>query len=69
MLLVSGDLHAADPSSLQLFVRERLHLRASRGASARGGVPAGVRAVIRERLALLSPATVALLQAAAVVGR
>jgi hypothetical protein len=52
-----------------LFVREVLRLLDSRGASARAGVPAGVRAVIRERLALLAPATVALLQAAAVVGR
>jgi len=52
-----------------LFVREVLRLLDSRGASARAGVPAGVRAVIRERLALLAPATVSLLQAAAVVGR
>jgi hypothetical protein len=51
-----------------LFVRELLRLLASRGVVT-GGVPAGVRAVIRERLSLLSPATVALLQAAAVVGR
>lgn len=52
-----------------LFVRELLRLIAARGAADGGGVPAGVRAVIRERLALLTPATVALLQAAAVVGR
>ncbi len=53
-----------------LFVRELLRLLADRDrGAARPGVPAGVRAVIRERLALLAPATVALLQAAAVVGR
>lgn len=51
-----------------LFVSELLKLLVARGAGARD-VPAGVRAVIRERLALLSPATVALLQAAAIVGR
>jgi hypothetical protein len=51
-----------------LFVSELLKLLAARGAHSRD-VPAGVRAVIRERLALLSPATVALLQAAALVGR
>ncbi|MGE0550530.1 MAG: AAA family ATPase [Kofleriaceae bacterium] len=51
-----------------LFVRELLKLLAAR-SSGPVDVPAGVRAVIRERLALLSPATVALLQAAAVVGR
>ena len=51
-----------------LFVRELLQLLAAHGARA-GDVPAGVRAVIRERLGLLSPAAVALLQAAAVVGR
>jgi hypothetical protein len=50
-----------------LFVRELLQLIRERAAAP--GVPAGVRAVIRERLGLLSPATVALLQAAAVVGR
>ncbi len=54
-----------------LFVGELLKLVAARGADSRDGrdVPAGVRAVIRERLALLSPATVALLQAAAIIGR
>jgi predicted ATPase len=52
-----------------LFVRELLRLIAARGAAAGGGVPAGVRAVIRERLGLLPAASVALLQAAAVVGR
>jgi hypothetical protein len=52
-----------------LFVRELLRLIAARGAAHGGGVPAGVRAVIRERLALLTPASVALLQAAAVAGR
>lgn len=51
-----------------LFVHELLRLLAAK-ASAPAGVPSGVRAVIRERLALLSPATVALLQAAAVAGR
>ncbi len=51
-----------------LFVRELLRLIQAR-AGGDPGVPSGVRAVIRERLALLSPATVALLQAAAVVGR
>jgi len=51
-----------------LFVHELLRLLVARGQVG-AGVPAGVRAVIRERLALLSPATVALLQAAAVVGR
>ncbi|HKP63811.1 MAG TPA: hypothetical protein VJV78_44055, partial [Polyangiales bacterium] len=52
-----------------LFVRELLRLIAARGAAGGGGVPAGVRAVIRERLSLLTPASVALLQAAAVCGR
>lgn len=51
-----------------LFVSELLKLLAGRGSASRD-VPAGVRAVIRERLALLSPATVALLQAAAIIGR
>ncbi len=59
-----------------LFVHELVRLVQARGAgsSAASGagssaVPAGIRAVIRERLSLLMPATVALLQAAAVVGR
>lgn len=52
-----------------LFVEELLRLVAARGSAVSGGVPAGIRAVIRDRLALLSPATVALLQAAAIVGR
>ena len=60
-------IHTASDGN-PLFVRELLKLLESRGV-ATGDVPAGVRAVIRERLALLSPATVALLQAAAVVGR
>jgi len=51
-----------------LFAKELIRLlKVKSGASA--SVPSGVRAVIRERLALLAPATVALLQAAAVVGR
>jgi hypothetical protein len=50
-----------------LFVRELLRLLKARSVAP--GVPSGVRSVIRERLALLSPATVALLQAAAVLGR
>ena len=50
-----------------LFVRELLRLIQARSGAP--GVPSGVRAVIRERLGLLSPATVAPLQAAAVVGR
>jgi tetratricopeptide (TPR) repeat protein len=50
-----------------LFVQELMKLLAARGAAP--DVPAGVRAVIRERVQLLSPATVALLQAAAIVGR
>src|SRR5262249_21838222 len=50
-----------------LFVRELMRFLRQRRAG--GGVPAGVRSVIRERLALLSPAAVSLLQAAAVVGR
>lgn len=60
-------IHSASDGN-PLFVRELLKLLASRGV-ATGDVPAGVRAVIRERLGLLAPATVALLQAAAVVGR
>lgn len=52
-----------------LFVHELIELLNARGASRSGGVPSGVKAVIRERLALLTPATVALLQAAAIVGR
>jgi len=60
-------IHAASDGN-PLFVRELLKLLESRGAAS-GDVPAGVRAVIRERLSLLAPATVALLQAAAVVGR
>jgi hypothetical protein len=60
-------IHSATEGN-PLFVRELLRLISARG-SASGGVPAGVRAVLRERLALLPPATVALLQAAAVVGR
>jgi hypothetical protein len=76
--LVAAATGRADPEAARmihgasdgnpLFVRELLGLLTQRGAAA-GDVPAGVRAVIRERLALLSPATVALLQAAAVVGR
>jgi hypothetical protein len=60
-------IHAATEGN-PFFVRELLRLSSARGAAERG-VPAGVRAVLRERLALLAPATVALLQAAAVVGR
>jgi AAA ATPase-like protein len=60
-------IHGASEGN-PLFVRELLKLLSSRGAVG-GDVPAGVRAVIRERLALLAPATVALLQAAACVGR
>lgn len=60
-------IHAATEGN-PLFVRELLRLITARG-SAGAGVPAGVRAVLRERLALLPPAAVALLQAAAVVGR
>jgi hypothetical protein len=52
-----------------LFARELLRLMAARGAASPTSVPEGVRAVIRQRLALLSPATVALLSAAAAVGR
>ena len=52
-----------------LFVRELLRLRALRESATESGVPLGVRALMRERLASLSPASVALLQAAAVVGR
>ena len=60
-------IHSASDGN-PLFVRELLKLLASRGGAS-GDVPAGVRTVVRERLALLAPATVALLQAAAVVGR
>jgi predicted ATPase len=78
-LLVEAETGREDPAATRmihdategnpLFVRELLRLIAARGAASGGGVPAGVRAVIRERLALLSAASVALLQAAAVVGR
>jgi hypothetical protein len=53
-----------------LFVRELVQLVAARSRQLGGSdVPDGVRAVIRQRLALLSPAAVALLSAAAIVGR
>ncbi len=53
-----------------LFVRELVQLIAARSRTeGRLDVPEGVRAVIRQRLALLSPAAVALLSAAAIVGR
>ena len=51
-----------------LFARELARLRATGGRSS-SGVPAGVRAVIRQRLALLDPRTIELLQVAAVLGR
>ena len=60
-------IHTASDGN-PLFVQELLKLLATRGATT-NDVPAGVRAVLRERLALLAPATVALLQAAAIVGR
>ena len=53
-----------------LFVRELVQLIAARShPEGRLDVPEGVRTVLRQRLALLSPAAVALLSAAAVVGR
>lgn len=77
--LVQAELGAASAETLQLihrtsegnplFVHELVRLVQARGAARESGVPSGIRAVIRERLALLMPATVALLQAAAVVGR
>ncbi len=51
-----------------LFAQELIRLISAK-SSRPSGVPSGIRAVIRERLQLLAPATVALLQAAAVVGR
>jgi tetratricopeptide (TPR) repeat protein len=77
--LVRENLGRTDPETARLiheategnplFAEELLRLVGARGALRGSGVPAGVRAVIRERLSLLAPATVALLQAAAVVGR
>lgn len=52
-----------------LFVHELVRLVADRMSARSGALPASVRTVIRERLGLLAPATVALLQAAAVAGR
>ncbi len=60
-------IHAASEGN-PLFALELLRLVRARG-QAGSRLPAGIRAVIRERLGLLAPATVALLQAAAVVGR
>lgn len=60
-------IHGASEGN-PLFIQELIRLIAATSTRPHG-VPSGVRAVIRERLRLLAPATVALLQAAAMVGR
>lgn len=60
-------IHGASEGN-PLFIQELIRLIGATTARPTG-VPSGVRAIIRERLRLLAPATVALLQAAAVVGR
>jgi DNA-binding SARP family transcriptional activator len=54
---------------VRLVVAERGGIGAVRAVSPGGDVPAGVRDVVRRRIALLPEATVAMLQVAAVIGR
>jgi DNA-binding SARP family transcriptional activator len=52
-----------------LFVREMARLLTAEGTDAVGGIPVGVRDVLRRRLARLPGATVTVLRQAAVLGR